>query len=404
MPPDFIAARPGHPTALARSPDPIPPLLTMLTVVVVGYALLFVSALVAQVPIRLIDYHFFGLDFNDFWTASGDILAGRDPYLRPRFVTPPLSWLPTIPLAGLGQPAGALVFLGIDLLAMALGVIGLVCRFGLSRSAGVTLALACSLSPSTMMLLERGNLDGLVFLAVCGSFVLGAGGLGAPALLALATGLKIYPAVFLVALLAHRRIGAALLGIGAVLSMVMLMPSAHAEFVHNQIGRAANMRIAENLSALAWFWLLDLDLVVEGAAGLAAHSATILGGLLYAAALGACLGWDARLVARLGPADRTFLLASYAGFCVSMPSLVYLYSGVILLVPAAALGLRDLTVGPTTLRRWAVTLGATMLPAQSFALTLGSDVAGKLNLVPPAASLLLIVEAVLLRVELRRSA
>lgn len=77
---------------VSRTPlDPGSPLLLVLAIVGGGYALLFLAAIVQQMPVKLIDQAYLGLDFTDFWAAAGDVLAGRDPYLRPRFVTPPLS-------------------------------------------------------------------------------------------------------------------------------------------------------------------------------------------------------------------------------------------------------------------------------------------------------------------------
>ena len=96
------------------------------------------------------------------------------------------------------------------------------------------------------------------------------------------------------------------------------------------------------------------------------------------------------------------MLASYAGFCVSMPSLVYLYSGVCLFIPLVALGQQGLSAPPTRLRGFAVALGLSMVPARSFCLTLGTSGSCVLDYLPIFGTSLLMIEAVGLRRDLLR--
>ena len=239
---------------MSRTPlDPGSPLLLVLAIVGGGYALLFLAAIVQQMPVKLIDQAYLGLDFTDFWAAAGDVLAGRDPYLRPRFVTPPLSWLPFLPLAPFPQPQAALVFLCVNVVSLIVGVGVLVRSHRLGRPLAIIVALICALSPSTLMLLDRGNLDGLVFLPLCLFFAMRPDRSAGPLALAVATCLKLYPGVFILALLAQRRTGAALIAGAAVLATVVMMPTGDLAFLHSQVVRAGGMRIDENLSALAPF-------------------------------------------------------------------------------------------------------------------------------------------------------
>ena len=140
----------------------------------------------------------------------------------------------------------------------------------------------------------------------------------------------------------------------------------------------------------------------RGTKGIDAHPALLTGALLYAGGLSACLWWDAKLVGRVGGPDLRLLLASYAGFCVSMPTLVCLYSGVRLFIPLAALGPPGLSTSPTRRRGFALALGLTMLPVRSLDLTLGTGWAGTFNLLPILGTFLLMVEALGLRLDLRR--
>ncbi len=401
--PHDVVPHPSHADVHLTHPAPVSPLLLVLAMVAGGYALLFIVTIVAQTPVKLVGQIYLGLDFKDFWTAAGDVLAGRDPYLSPRFVTPPLSWIPFLPLSWLSRPQATLVFLCVNATALVIGIRALVRFYRLESSLVLVIAIIGAFSPATLMLLDRGNLDGLVFLPLCAFIALQPNRMTSPLALAAATCLKLYPGIFILAFIAHRRIGAALIAGGAVLSTVVLMPAGDLAFLHSQLVRAGGMRIEENLSGLAPFWAIDELLSQVGTIGLGLHPALLTGAMLYAGALGTCLWLDGKLIGRVGNPDMRLLLATYAGFCISMPSLVFLYSGVCLFIPLAALGQRGLSASPTRLRGFALALGLTMLPARSFDLTLGADWAKALNLLPIAGSVLLIVEAVGLRFDLRQS-
>ncbi len=401
-----------RPTRVAAGPDPaalaaaaaLQPPLVSLGIVAGATALLFFATAMAQLPLKLIDYRFLGYDFNDFWAAAGDMLAGQDPYLRARFVTPPLSAIPFLPFAPLSQPVAAMVFCGINIVALTFGIAALVRAFALGRIATLALALTCALSPCTLMLVERGNLDGLVFVALSGFLLFGEARLAGPLCLALAACLKLYPAVFIPALVARGQVRSALVASAVLAVSLLLMPCSSLAFLHNQAVRAGGMRLDENLSALTPFWVVDEILHPGAPAGLLHHPVMALGALAYGIALCACLWCDLRLTPRLGRPDARLLLATYAGFCIGLPSLVYLYSGVSLLVLLAALGQDGLRAPPARLRALAVAVGLAMVPAKSLSLTLGPGWTDALNAVPPMGSLGVILLATLLRRDLLCSA
>ena len=397
-------AVPIAPVALRPVEEPLPPVLLTFGIVGGATALLILAAAVAQRPVQPLAYRFLGLDFNDFWTAAGDVLAGRDPYRQTRFVTPPLSALPFLPLAVLPRSVATAVFLVANVLALAFGTVALVRTFRLGRVASFALAMTCALSPSTLMLLERGNLDGLVFAALCGFLLLGQAGLAGPICLALATGLKVYPGIFVAALAARGRLRAAGVSAAIVAASLLVAPSGSLAFLHHQLVRAGGMRLDENISALAFFWQIDESLWSSPIIGAVAHPVMTIGVLLYGVALVTCLWGDRRLSGRIGPADERLLVASYAGFCTGMPSLVYLYSGVVLLIPLAALGQQGLSLPPGRLRPMAVGIGLALVPAKSLTLTLGPGPIDALNALPPLGCLIAIAAAVQLRFDLGRGA
>ena len=388
------------PSAAAAGADDgrgLPLALLVLTIVAGGYALLFLASGIVQSPVRLVDRQLPGLDFRDFRTAAADALAGLDPYLRARFVTPPPSWLPFVPFAPLPLAVAVPAFLAANVAALAAGVALLVRHHRLGATSAVAVALTCALSPSTVMLLDRGNVDGLVFLLTCLALTLRPDRWAAPLSLAAATCLKLYPGILVAALAAHGRVRAAAVAGAAILMAVAAMPLGDLAFVHGQVVRAGGMRLDENIGALTPFWLLDHNLAFGDVGGVPVRPFTLMAVLAYGAALCACLLCDARLAGRVGEPDRRLLMASYAGFFLGLPSLVYLYSGVCLLIPLAALAQRGLRASPLRLNGMAVAIGLAMVPARSLDLTVGGGWAWDVNIVPTIGTLLFIVEATRLR-------
>ena len=384
---------------------PLDPTLVTLAVVAGAYALLFLTALAFQVPVQLVEYIERGIDFADFRQAARDVLDGLDPYGRARFVTPPPSLVPFLPFALIPREPAALIFMAANVAALAGGLVLLVRRLALAPASVAGLLIVAALSPSTLMLIERGNVDGPVFLLLC-AFVTAPRGRLAPLWLALGAGIKAYPALFLGALVAQGRTRAALAGgaIGLALlgACLVAWPDFPAELLRNQGARASAMRLDENLSPLAAFWLLD-DQVLR----FAARPAMVTGVALYLALLAACLVLDRRLAGRLSGPDETLLTASLVAFCLGLPALVYLYSGVVLLIALAALAAQGVGASAELTRRQAVCLGLAMLPAQSFALTLAPTGAAHfglaLNLVPPLACLMLCVQALAFRLDFAKA-
>jgi hypothetical protein len=389
----------------AQPRAPLDPTLVALAVVAGAYALLFLLALAFQVPVQLVEYFERGIDFADFRQAARDVLDGLDPYGRARFVTPPPSLVPFLPFALIPQGPAALVFMAVNVAALAGGLVLLARRLALAPASVAGLVLVAGLSPSTLMLVERGNVDGLVFLLLC-AFVTAPRGRLAPLWIALGAGIKAYPALFLASLIARGRVRAALagaaIGLALLLACLVAWPDFPAELLRNQASRGSAMRLDENLSPLAVFWLIDGELLQTSA-----RPAVAAGVALYLGLLGACLVLDRRLAGRLSGPDETFLTASLVAFCLGLPALVYLYSGVVLLIALAALAVQGVGASAELKRRQAVCLGLAMLPAQSFALTLAPTGAAHfgvaLNVVPPLACLMLCVQALAFRLDFAKA-
>jgi hypothetical protein len=365
-----------------------------------GYILLFGVALFQQVPIRVIDYAgMLGLDFVDFHNAALDIISGQTPYMRHRFVTPPFSAIPLLPLAVLPQHDAVRVLVGINIVLLITGALLLIRSFELDRPTSLLFLLVCAFSPTTLMLVERGNIDGLIFVALCIMFALGATNPLAGAAVAIVIAMKVYPAIFVGPLLVRSRrtaITAVALLVLIILFSAVVLPGGYTEFFANQIRRASIPRLHENLSSLVLFWGIGQLLPKS------AQAIPVAGGaLLYIGLLCTCLLYDYRLSAQLDRPNRNFLFATYTVFCVNMPNVVYAYSGVVLLILVAATGQRGLLISKTRAYHVAILAGCVMIPALSFTTTLGPEWLA-MNFVPPIANLCLLINVMIIRLEIAR--
>jgi hypothetical protein len=159
-----------------------------------SYLGLCYASLLLQSDIQLVVRYFLGLDFKEFYDAAHVYLAGGNPYEVARFVTPPTSLLPNLLLAPFDFDAAR------DLWCLAsvimLGAGGVVA----ARAAGhrgtdvfLTVAFLFATFPA-QMLIERGNIDALIFLLLALALAVRPAWLAAVAW-ALASLIKIYPAL-----------------------------------------------------------------------------------------------------------------------------------------------------------------------------------------------------------------
>ena len=157
-----------------------------------GYMGLCYASLLLQSDIQLVVRYFLGLDFKEFYDAAHVYLGGGNPYEVARFVTPPASLLPNLLLAPLDfYAARDLWCLAAVIMLGAGGVLA-------ARAAGhrvldvcLTVAFLFATFPA-QMLIERGNIDALIFLLLALALVARPAWL-AGAAWALASLIKIYP-------------------------------------------------------------------------------------------------------------------------------------------------------------------------------------------------------------------
>lgn len=358
------------------------------------HALIFLVSIIAQRPIYPLGYFGLGIDFADFHQAAQDLIAGLDPYARHRFVTPPLSAVVMTPLGLLARDIATIAFLLINAACIIGGAWLMMRAFDLGRWQKGSLLMAIFLAPSAIMLLERGNIDGLVFLLIGTLFAAGSVGFRAVVLFA-AIALKIYPLALIAPLAVARQFR--LIGVTlALLALSLLLQFRGAgQFLANQIARGDMMRLPENLSGLAVPWAL------AGGTGPASRLALIAGVTLLAAAALTCVWYDLRILPRASKQVQQLLLISYAVFFVNFPPLVYLYSGIFGFAVLAAVTANADAIGQRLTLHFVAAVALTQFPALTLLLTAGDPPAWvMLHLVPSLGSIYLLVVSVWMRIHL----
>ena len=157
-----------------------------------SYLGLCYASLLLQSDIQLVVRFFLGLDFKEFYDAAHVYLAGGNPYEVARFVTPPASLLPNLVLAPLNFEAARDLWCLASVVMLGAGGI-LAARATGHRGADVFLTIAFLFATfPAQMLIERGNIDALVFLLLALALAARPAWLAAVAW-ALASLVKIYP-------------------------------------------------------------------------------------------------------------------------------------------------------------------------------------------------------------------
>jgi Glycosyltransferase family 87 len=159
-----------------------------------SYLGLCYASLLLQSDIQLVVRYFLGLDFKEFYDAAHVYLAGGNPYEIARFVTPPTSLLPNLLLAPFDFYTARDLWCLASVIMLGAGGI-LAARAAGHRGADVFLTLAFLFATfPAQMLIERGNIDALIFLLLALALAVRPAWLATVAW-ALASLIKIYPAL-----------------------------------------------------------------------------------------------------------------------------------------------------------------------------------------------------------------
>jgi hypothetical protein len=155
----------------------------------------------------------FGFDFRDFHWAARLFIDGTAPWQWDRFVAPPLSVLLALPFASLHPVKAIQIFFTLNVMAILGGLVLYTKSFLLESPKFVffSMGLSCLFSFPVIFLLQRGNIDGIVFfLLALGVFCAAKGSdwkkdLFSGLAFSAAIHLKIYPVLIYLPILAFRR-------------------------------------------------------------------------------------------------------------------------------------------------------------------------------------------------------
>jgi hypothetical protein len=312
-----------------------------------GYLGLAYVSLLLQSDIQLVVRFFLGLDFKEFYDAAHVYLRGGNPYEIARFVTPPASLLPNLVLAPFHFETARDLWCLASVAMLGAGMI-LVARAAGHRGADLGLSVAFLFASfPAQMLIERGNIDALVFLLLALALVARPAWF-AGAAWALAALTKVYP-LLLAPVVWRERGYRALLAAGlvaAVVTAAFWQPTV--DYLPRLAMRAAEERFRENISPVAYF-------------GHGFHA--------YALAYLVLNLWlDHRLIARgAPPALGRFLAASWVVPMLFFPREVLPYVAVVLVLAFAALDPLDGWLRPWQRLGLAFLEALIMLPTAGFA-------------------------------------
>jgi hypothetical protein len=223
-----------------------------LAVLGLSYLGLCYASLLSQSDIQLVVRYFLGLDFKEFYDAAHVYLGGGNPYEIARFVTPPASLLPNLLLAPFDFYTARDLWCLAAVLMLGAGCV-LAARAAGHRGTDVFLTLAFLFASfPAQMLIERGNIDALIFLLLALALTLRPAW-SAAAAWALAALIKIYPILlgpYLVRSRGRRAFWAAL-AVVAVISAVFWRETL--AYGPHLLMRATEERFDQNLAPSAYF-------------------------------------------------------------------------------------------------------------------------------------------------------
>lgn len=263
------------------------------------------------VPVFVKGY-FFGFDFLDFFRAANDWAHGINPYLRPRFFTPPPSLLVGVAFQRIGFSVGRYAFAALNVTLVAASVVAVGRWLRLSLAAQFLLVGIALLYAPTFFLVDRGNLDGLMLACVAWAVTTRRAWLRG-ALIGFSAGLKLYSALLVVPMLRARRWKT--LAVAGVAAVVLLLPfwALLVPFGHALVGRGTVLFGTENISP---------------AAILGSFGRTLPGKMIFAGF------WLGTLVVAMMRERETLVerrMLAYLPWMAAFPLQVYPYTGVLLL-------------------------------------------------------------------------
>ncbi len=222
---------------------------------------LFVSLFSGLAPV-FVERFTFQLDFRDLFLVTSDWIHGVDPYLHSRFVTPPPSLLPILPLQVFGIVAASFFFLIINSAIVVASLRGTCDRFKMSRRENLLFLAIASMYFPVIFLLERGNLDGIMLGLILVSIFAQNRTIRAIAL-GLSISFKVYSILLLAPLMLARRWKQLTLTLLTLALLLLAFHSQLSKFAAAQTTRSAELLAAENLCPIGMLSPLSATAVAQ---------------------------------------------------------------------------------------------------------------------------------------------
>jgi hypothetical protein len=332
--------------------------------------------LITQIPISYINkWIMLGVDYQDFYQASLQIINKDNPYQVVRYVTPPWFAVANVPLALLSFNAARALFLFLIVVMVFFSYLSVANRLKDSEQSEwfvFTGLFVILFSYPFYFLFERGNIDGVVLFLMClGLLVMPKqpwiGGL----LLALAVHFKLYPVLLLPALLVARR-WKPLLWTGAWIAILAILVAPYWDDFAILLSKRSNLfQLFENGSLINTFLFLGMFLsksfhLGDGFWTYAPSYAVALYTILFSVLVLA----DTKLSRATSSQQQLVNALLYFPFMLALPKSVYHYEFVVLLplLPALDYLWKNTTVPSQRVVLWVIALGLALSQWQAVAL------------------------------------
>lgn len=327
------------------------------------YIALVIVAYLLDSKIILVDpQEIIGWDLRDFYHAATLANNSQNPYLTSKFVTPPLSLIPAKALLLFEFPTATWVWMGVNILFL-LGGLWIALRALDSQRAFFITAVFSALAFPTQMLLERGNIDGLIFfgLALClyskstpiksTSFVV----------IVLTKAYPILLAPFFIFTVKRFWLYAGVI----TLLFIAIFSNEFIQYLPNLNTRINTYRFTENISPHGLFHFLSISLQQQW------QSYFYIYAIPYVL-INLCLDWKI-LTSKIWGQTKLLLGNLWLIPMLFFPSVVYSYSGIILLFPMLVLDTLDNTFSKKTMVSIAIAEASLMFPTVGFAKATGLE-------------------------------
>ncbi len=325
------------------------PAIIVAALLITAFGLISLLHVISNKPILFVDYwlNAFGIDFEIFYKAAQNIVAGRSPYAIAmdynRYVYTPIPALAYVAFVPLGFEAGRVLLYVLIPLSLAAGYLTISSAFSLPstlRNPVLVAGLACLLfGYPSYFLIQRENIDGWVFLFLCLGLYFSQKARREPwsgLFFSLAIAFKIYPVLILLPILAYRRWR---LLIWTTIWLALLAGISfpwHSGFRTGLAGRLTDFELRGNGSLVATLVGFDSLLGMLGIPipSLNLESFTVIAAIIYAALLGPAILADFAIGRTIKYHVATAAL--YVPFMIAWPRLSYPYAFVVcaILIPA----------------------------------------------------------------------